>query len=259
MTVFLRNIFSTALFKSAVLLLVTLSAQAQTADKTEKLVQQWLDIERQTAALNELWQQEKPLLEQRVALLKAESKQLQQVLDKSQGQQSAVDKQRADLLKEQNQLELQQQQVTEFVTQLNKVLAEFEGQVPPVVLASWQQEDNAITDEQDTSELLQVALAKLNKLSEFANRISVNEGQLTTADGQSVLVKQLYLGISQAWFVSHDHSIAGTGKASADGWKWHFDNDIDADAIASAIAIYEKQQQAELIGLPMTLAAQGAN
>ncbi|WP_438863616.1 DUF3450 family protein [Neptunicella sp.] len=256
MIVIRRNIILLSRVISILVLLVTTTIQAQQqVDKTEKLVQQWLDIERQTAALNSQWQEEKPMLEQRLTLLNAEYKQLQQILDKSQDVQSEVDKQRTSLLNEQGQLEKQQQTIGEFVTRLIQTLSELKGQLPPVILKSWQKEDKALTDEQNLSQQLQVALAKLSKLSEFANRISVNEDTVTTDNGQQVLVKQLYLGVAQAWFVNHDNTIAGTGHATADGWQWTFDTDLDATEIAKAIAIFEKQAQAELISLPLTLSA----
>ncbi|MBC3764778.1 DUF3450 family protein [Neptunicella marina] len=251
-----RNIILLSSVVSLFSLAATTTTQAQQqVDKTEKLVGQWLDIERQTAALNSEWQEEKPMLEQRLTLLNAEYKQLQQILNKSQDVQSEVDKQRTSLLNEQSELEQQQQTIGEFVTRLNQTLSELKGQLPPVMLKSWQKEDKALTDETNVSQQLQVALAKLSKLSEFANRISVNEGTVTTENGQLVLVKQLYLGVGQAWFVNHDNTMAGTGHATADGWQWTFDSNLDATEIAKAVAIFEKQKQAELISLPLTLSA----
>ncbi|MDN4503766.1 DUF3450 family protein [Alteromonadaceae bacterium BrNp21-10] len=232
--------------------------QAQTANETEKLVTQWINIERQTAALQDEWQQQQPLLLQRLDLLAAENEQLQSVLNKSQGNNSEVDQQRAKLLAEQTTLEVEQQQTESFLDKLTIQLQVLEAQLPPVLLSSWQQQSMAVDATADTSNQLQVALAKLSKLMEFSQRIVLNEASITSPEGQQIMVKQLYLGVSMAWFASADQSYAGVGFATDNGWQWQFKPDVDKAQIAKAIAIYEKQQQAEFVQLSLPLNRNGA-
>ncbi|WP_416305434.1 DUF3450 family protein [Neptunicella sp. SCSIO 80796] len=238
--------------------LLICSSQAQTVNQTEKLVGQWLDIERQTAALQQEWQNQQPMLKQRLELLEAESAQLQNVLDNSQGNNSEVDQQRSKLLAEQTELEMEQQNTVDFLQRLDSKLEAFQTQLPPVLLNTWQQEQAELQNNADTSTKLQIALAKLAKLAEFTQRITLNETAIQSPDGSPILVKQLYLGVSMAWFVSADQSYAGIGKVTDGAWQWDFRDDLDSAEISKAIAIYQKQQQAEFVQLPVQLTAAGA-
>jgi hypothetical protein len=138
---------------------------------------------------------------------------------------------------------------------LRQTLAGVAPQLPPLLSQQWQEEAQALTDPKDSAVQLQVALAQLTKLMEFDNRISLHEEILTTPDHQKVLVKQLYLGVARAWFISRDGSYKGTGSAVNGQWQWQFDEQLDASPIKTAIAIFEKQQASDFIALPLNLGA----
>ena len=45
---------------------------------------------------------------------------------------------------------------------------------------------------------------------------------------------------------------AGTGTASADGWRWTPQNELAAD-VATAVAVYRNEQLARLVQLPVSI------
>jgi len=222
----------------------------------DRLAGQWLAIERQANHLKSDWKIQQPVLSQRVTLLKAERRQLQALLKTSSVSGDDVDTRRAQLLKEQAELEQQQAQLSRSLIQLSGALAGVAPLLPPALARVWQDEQRALSEGAETSEQLQVALAQLAHLADFDWRVSVHEGMVSAADGQTILVKQLYLGAGLAWFTSRDEQQAGWGQAGDSGWYWHFDDNVSAAEVAKAIAIFEKRETAELVRLPIRIAAQ---
>lgn len=226
---------------------------AQIPSDIDRMTQQWLDTERQISHLESDWLEQQPLLEQRMTLLRAERDQLQDILAASNASQDDVDAKREELLAQQAELEAEQQQLVQALDGLVSRLNAIQPMLPDPVQSNWQSEQAMLSAEPETSEQLQVALAKLSKLAEFNTRITVQEAPMTLPDGSQVMVKQLYLGAGSAWFVSADGAHSGYGQAGIDGWQWRFDDTLNPARIADAIAIYERQQQAAFVRLPVVL------
>lgn len=232
---------------------------AESPAQIDRLSQQWLDIERQTNHLQSDWRTQRPLLTQRLTLLKAEKNQLQALLNKSTEGESDVDTRRAELLAQQTILEQQQVQLSKALSLLLARGQSMQAQLPPILAKAWKEEQSGLNAEAETSQQLQMILAQLTQLSDFDQRVSVHETMITAADGRPVLVKQLFLGVGMAWFTSRDGQQAGWGQGSEGHWEWHFDDSVYADDIAKAIAIFEKNQTADLVRLPIHLASQTAH
>ena len=222
--------------------------------QVDQLVQRWLALAQQTTTLEQTWQQEQPLLNQRQTLLKAEINQLQAVLAHSEQGQDEVAQKREELLQEQNSLEQKQQQILDqLITQLETQLRALQPQLPPPVANSWAEEAKQLDANAEPSQRLQVALAQLGQLLEFDQRVSVHEMPLSDNNGQTIVVKQLYLGASSAWFVSPDGRLAGTGSVVDHQWQWQFKTDVDTSSIQTAIASFNKTRDPQLVALPVHL------
>ncbi len=233
-----------------------LSTLAENSAQVDRLTQQWLDIERQASHLQFDWKAQQPVLNQRLVLLKAEKRQLQALLERSSASEDSVAIRRAELLSEQSELEQQQAQLTRTLTRLTSRLEAVAPMLPPALSAAWQDEQRTLSDDAKVSLQLQVALAQLTSLADFDKRVSVHEGTVSSGDGSTILVKQLYLGAGIAWFVSRDGQQAGWGQAGENGWGWYFDDSVSADEVSKAIDIFEKRQAAELVHLPIRLTGQ---
>lgn len=244
-----------SLFLSAVVLTLVATTQAQDLGQVDRLTQQWLDTDRQASSLQADWQAQQPILEQRLTLLKAEKAQLQAILKQSNDSQSSVETRRAELLTQQAELEQQQQDLTQGLSLLTKRIGAVSKRLPPPLKEAWREEQNATAEQAESSLQLQVSLAQLSRLADFDQRISVHEMPITKPDGSNVLVKQLYLGIGMAWFVSADGQLSGWGQADDDDWTWEIKGELDASEISKAIAIFEKRQQADFVRLPVKLAS----
>ena len=235
------------------------STQAAVTDELDNLTREWLQIESQERKLVMDWQEQEPIVRQRIDLLKAEKAQLQKILATSNDSQDDVDARRNELLAEQNALESQQADVTGALNALVGRVNSLYENLPPPLRFNWDKEDAALEgDSSDNpSQILQVALAKLSRLEQFDSKLTVNEDVLTTPDGKEVVVKQLYLGSQLAWFANNDGSIAGSGYPENGKWAWHFGGDADGQAIARAVAVFERRQQPEFISLPLPFGGAG--
>ena len=246
-----RKVVKTMLATSMVF--TYLAAQYAVTDDVDGLTRQWLQIEAQERKLVLDWQEQEPAVKQRIELLKAEKAQLQKILSRSTDSQDDVEARRNELLAEQNALEQQQADVSGALSSLvNQVNALYDA-LPPVLQTAWDKEEASLSgeDSDNPSKVLQVALAKLSRLDQFDDKLTVNEEVMTTPDGKDVVVKQLYMGSQLAWFASNDGAIAGSGYPQNGEWTWQFDSNTDGQAITRAIAVFERRQQPDFVTLPL--------
>lgn len=243
----LSAFFSTAMLLSPI-------ASAATPQQIDSLTEQWLNLSKQERHLTQEWQASKPALQQRIRLLKEEKKRLQEVLSRNASTQDEVANQRESLLAKQSQLEKEQQQMANSVSTLARELRNFMPFLPPLIQKQWQ-ENAPKADAENLSRQLQAHLSNLSLLAAFNQRITLHEGIIQSPSKQDILVKQLFIGSSFAWFASNNGEYSGWGSNSNTGWQWHISDDVDAQSVQQAIAIFEKQQPAAVIELPVTFSS----
>jgi hypothetical protein len=90
-------------------------------------------------------------------------------------------------------------------------------------------------------------------LADFEQKVTVNETVMKLADGEDRLVKQIYLGTGQGWYVSTDLRYAAIGAPTVDGWRWTETG--EGAAINRVLAILERKQSPELVSVPARLAS----
>lgn len=250
----LNTSLSTVLFVSS-LLLVNFDTHAElTADKIDQLTKTWLETERQGNYLKSNWQSEKPLLEQRIKLLKLEQKQLKKLLSNNQASSNEVEQKREDLLKQQANLETEQTLIANTIEQLKGRLDSLYSMLPPPLQTNWQ-----VQESDNDSVVLEQQLSRLSRLKDFNERISLHSMRLTNEQGEQILVKQIYLGLSQAWFSSQNGTYSGYGLVENGTWNWHFNEQLDAQQILDAIAIVENQKSPSDINFDIKRLPVGAN
>ena len=82
---------------------------------------------------------------------------------------------------------------------------------------------------------------------------------LAGAEAQ-VMVTQIYLGLSQGWYISDDGRVYGYGRATAQGWRWWHGDQADEvlgrslqpEALQAVRAMLENPAAARMIALPVT-------
>jgi len=245
-----RSIIATLLILSGA---TAYSAAANTVDKYQKLMEKWLSLEAQERAIRQDWQTAKPLLEERMRLIKAEKALLKNKLDKSKEQQDEVAIKRTELLNQQTLLEQEQNKISQW---LSMQLTDAKNQMsayPPVLQKTWLELLSQLHDTSSNSEQLDILLALYAKREEFNNRVSYNKSKLTLENGEERLVEQLYFGVQLGYFMSSDGSLTGIGYSKNHEWRWQIKNAITPEQFTQAKAMYQNNAPADLLELPVLL------
>lgn len=239
-------------------ILLSVSALANTKSPTQQadsLMTQWVAIEKQNAQLKVQWQENKGLLQQRLALLKQEQKQLQSLSGNHHKKVDDVAREREQLLTLQTSIETTQQQLSRWLDREFAQVNNIAGQLPPPLTKSWQ-ETLATLDQKNISNRLETLLTLYQKFSEFNGRISTTQDSITDTNGQEKVVQQIYLGVARGWYLSLDGTTAIAGVPSAEGWVWQHNKPLDPQPLKDALAMIKHQQEARLVTLPLSLTSQ---
>jgi hypothetical protein len=212
---------------------------------------QWLDLERQRSALALDWQQSKPLLEQRLGLMKAEKQQLEALLANQQAASSEAEAERLKLTREQSGFEAAQQQLEQWL-EIELVRARaLLPQLPPPLARQWQ----GLLEQAAQSKQANIRLEKLldayGKLKEFNRRIATFEDEVIGPDGAPLLVRQLYLGAGQGWYLTLDGARVMQGRAHEGEWRWSEAADVTAKQLERIFAMAAFEREAKLERLPL--------
>lgn len=247
-----------------------LIAFAGTGNSSEKLMDDWLSLEIQKGQLQSSWNQRQQDLDQHLTLLDIESQRLNEVLTRRTEISGEVDLRRSALLEQQEQLEQEQSRLKIQLEATLRRANALHPRLPPPLYSEWQQQLEQITpDVLTNSEMLERLLALFKMLEEFDNRVALHRGALDLsnseqATGSVVLVNQIYLGVSQGWYVSDDGNAYGYGRATPLGWKWWHGEEshrelglpLDPKAITQVRRILENPTTADFIALPVKITQQ---
>lgn len=92
----------------------------------------------------------------------------------------------------------------------------------------------------------------LDQAGRFNREIGVFNEVRRFPDGTSVEVMTMYVGLGAAYYAAPTGTVAGVGTPGPEGWTWTPDP-RSADAIRRAIAIFNSEQAAEFVPLPIRI------
>lgn len=222
-----------------------------TAQEMDALVKQWMETETARADLQSRWAAEKHQISSLIELYQAEKKALTDKVTSASVSASEVDKARIALAEQQDGYEANATQAELALVSASSTMKQLWPWLP-VPLQQQLEEANAslLDNSASLSNRMQSLLSMLDEIQRFNTMLTLNEEILSLDNGKKVAVKQLYLGLSQAWFISADGKTAGIGSASAQGWQWQVMPEY-ADAISEALAVFKRTRQASFINLPV--------
>lgn len=235
-----------------VLALPQLASAQDPVQEVDELTLRWTQLEQQRDALLAGWRTGQPILEQQLALLVRETRELTELVDASAREQDEVEQRRLELLEEQTRLEQEQAALERSLEQVSIVLRSLHPQLPPPLVEAWQERLPQFDDPLRTvTEKLQLTVELLQQLDDFDQRITLNEAVMLLEDGRNHLVKQVYLGLSHGWYATEDGSVAASGMATPEGWRWT--PMTDGRAVLDTVAILERRIEPALVSIPLTL------
>lgn len=251
------------LIAAAILLFPSLSSAADSGD-LQQLMTTWLNLESQRGKLTTDWNERRQQLQHRLALLERESGVLEEMLAEASEDVSEVDERRQQLTEEQQALEKQQEIMRAAIEAAIIKLDTLSVRIPPPLQDDWQAGLAQVKrDEMNLSEKLEKILSLSKTAEQFERRIAVHRDVMSVpAPGESknIQVTQLYMGLSQGWYVSGGGDYYGYGYADGEGWHWQHmtrggsnssDVPVDPEQLLRILAMIENPTQAEFVTLPV--------
>lgn len=254
-----RYAFGTTLLAASVMLLAgTGHGGVQEPDKvdaTRAVLEQWVATERLCYQAEQELRVKRELLESQIAVVQRELDATRSRIADAERQLSETGGERTELEAEAARQAAAADGLAERVAALETRTRALVSRLPAAALARVETliarlpADSAETKLGLGDRYLNV-VGILNGFNKFQLELSLTSEVRRLPDGSGVAVSVLYLGLSQAYYVSADRSVAGTGTAGPDGWIWTPANQA-AEEIARAIAIYSGEAEAGFVRLPL--------
>lgn len=253
-----------ALRQLALLPMLSPAAFADDNNSLDRLMSEWLTLERQKGALQIEWNERRDHLERRLELLTSEEKSLREVIQQKSETRGEVDERRLSLLETQEKLEREQAELASRIEQATASAETLKPRLPPPLQVQWDGKLSLLSSEDaSNSEKLERLLTLFKQVEEFNSRVAMHRSTMELAgpDGESrmQLVTQIYLGAGQGWYVSDDGRAYGYGRSTKLGWNWwhgdeaskELDRGLDPRALLQVRSVLENPTTAAFISLPV--------
>lgn len=228
------------------------SANQSVTTQADHLVTQWVSLEKQNTRLKSEWQETKRLLQQRIALLQQEKKQLGALSMSNTAQVDDVTEARQKLLTLQTSMENKQASLSQWLNNEFAQINNIHQQLPPPLASSWQVTLSDL-DTTDVSKRLESLLSLYQSFDEFNQRVSTQQATIIDEHGQEKMVQQLFLGVARGWYLTLDGKTAISGAPTANGWHWAHNQPVSAQEVKDALAMLAHKKEARLVTLPISL------
>lgn len=252
------------------MMLLVVSLPCFSEVQVDELMQKWIQLESQKGKLQMEWAERKSELERRQKLLEAEKSSLNEVLSQTEASTSDMDQHRKTLLTDQEQLEQEQSLLSEQINQAVLSVKSIQHRLPPPLADEVGVKMGLLDANLSQSEKLERLLSIFKLIDEFNKRVAIHKATIDLpanddAIVRSIRVTQVYLGLSQGWYLSEDASEYGYGRATQLGWKWWDKNQVEEELgrelnpqeIKNMIVIIENPTLADLVSLPIKLESKG--
>lgn len=90
----------------------------------------------------------------------------------------------------------------------------------------------------------------VNEINRFNRELTQASEIRKLADGTTLEVTTVYLGLAQGYYVGANGRVAGIGRGTPEGWTWTESNE-NAPAIAQMVAILKNEKPAAYVSIPL--------
>src|SRR5262245_13838725 len=229
---------------------------APTLEETRLSMSKWIETQQIIAKERKDWQQGKEILVGRVDLIKQEVASLEEKIAQAQSSVADADKKKAELVAETDHLKAVDKQLTDAVTGMEAEVRRLTKAIPESIRTRLQPLFQRIPEEGATThvsnaERYQNVLGILNELNKANSELTVSYEVRNLSDGKPAEVQAIYVGLSQAYFVSA-RGEAGVGRPTLDGWTWTPSPAVAADVLM-AFEILQGKHSPVFVPLPVNL------
>lgn len=223
------------------------------------MLEQWVEIRRVISQEKRDWALGREVLQDRIELVQHEIDSLKERIADAEESIAKADEDRAELFEQNERLKESSGALTGTVAGLETRTRELLARLPEPIRERVKPlsqrlpappKDGAEETKLSLGERFQNVVGILNEVNKFDGVITATSEVRALPDGTSAEVTVLYLGLGQAFYAGASGQVAGVGTSSADGWVWTPANEL-AGEIARAIAIFENEQAAAFVQLPI--------
>lgn len=230
--------------------------QDPTLEETRLALGKWIETQQIISKERNEWQQGKEILLGRLELVRKEVGTLAAGIQETKNGVAETEKRRAALLADKELLLKAEEQLKESVLGLEIDLRRLEKSLPEPLRARIQpllqrMPDDPATTRISVAERYQNVIGILNEIDKASCDLAINYEVHTLADGKPSEVKVIYVGLTQAYFVSSTGE-AGIGRPTPAGWTWEPSKTI-ADDVSTALEILQGKQSPAFVPLPVKL------
>lgn len=226
-------------------------------DTTRAALEEYVEIQRTISKEKRDLALSKEVLNDRIEVVEQEIKALREKIAEAEGSIDENEAKRMEMIEENDTLIEAAHSLEDILRSLEAGVSMMLTRLPQPIQERVKPLSQRIPEDPDAtklslSERFQNVVGILNEVDKFNRDISVTSEIRTLPDGSSAEVTTLYLGAGQAYYVSANGKIAGTGRSSEEGWVWEPANDA-APQIAQAIAIMKNEAVASFVQLPIEI------
>lgn len=226
-------------------------------EATRATLAKWLEIQQIISKEKRDWQTGRDVLEQRIALMKSETKTIKERLGETRSGIGEANEARREIVEEERALKAASASLEARITPLEAKARRLIEMLPDpirerVSLLSQRIPKDPANTKLSLGERYQNVIGVLNEVNKFNRDITVTSELRELADGSTAEVQTMYLGLGQAFYVTPSGERAGVGVPSPDGWVWEERNDIAGD-VQLALAVLQNEAVPSYVPLPVTV------
>lgn len=234
------------------------AAQAEVRERielTRDALEKWVETRRTIGVERRDWALGKDLLDSRIDVLDRELKTLADRTKEVDATLTEADRKRDTLAQEAGTLKEASAQLAAMAAQLETKVKALVRRFPTPLaeklkpLTQRLPEDSAATT-LSLAVRFQNIVGIINEANRFNREITQSSEIRKLADGSSVEVTAVYLGLAQGYYVGAGGRIAGIGRGAPEGWTWTESND-NGPAIERIVAILRNQKPAAFVPIPV--------
>jgi FtsZ-binding cell division protein ZapB len=226
-------------------------------DGVRASLEKWVDTRKVISQEKRDWDLGQEMLNERISMLEREIETLRARIAEAQESITDADQKRAGLLEENEALKAASSGLAESMAVFEIRTRSLLNRMPDPIRERVKPLSQRIPVEVGETKLsfaerFQNVVGILNEVNKFNREITVTSEVRALPDGTSAEVAAMYVGVSRAYYVGGNGTIAGYGTAGADGWVWTAADEI-APQVARSIAILKNEQVASFVQLPVEI------
>ena len=234
------------------------NAAAQTRERielTRDALEKWVEARRTIGVERRDWALGKDLLDSRIDVLDRELKTLADRTKEVDATLTEADRKRDTLAQEAGTLKDASAQLAAMAAQLETKVKALVKRFPTPLAEKLKPLTQRLPEDSTSTTLslavrFQNVVGIINEANRFNREITQSSEIRKLADGSSVEVTAVYLGLAQGYYVGAGGRIAGIGRGAPEGWTWTESND-NGPAIERIVAILRNQKPAAFVPIPV--------